>query len=361
MTSARDLDRTDGVERKLSLLAAAYAAGRRDLAMSLAESIKDTLQFERTTAGESGSVRPLAPRRIRPGGRPPRRLGRLGSRLVLSSRPLAVRDRRPGTNRGAGDDPAWRPRRPGDRSVRGAARRAHRGRLEPSRSALPGRRRGPRRSRMAMPAPHPGRRARSTAGRRTSSSTAIRFAELPDYVTDLRVRGEGYGLEVANHHYVARLSRQMGQLERLISRREHGLELYAGGKGHGEPPGIDWAHDYVDRGGFQKLRMRNWAACPNFEVETGPLAVRVRRWGFPHSPVHPLFTPSRIHMDQTYTFYAGLPYFLKEGRMDVIQDVDVEAMRDDEWVFSGYSFTDTLWIDRAGKLHEGPVPAAEAE
>jgi hypothetical protein len=82
-------------------------------------------------------------------------------------------------------------------------------------------------------------------------------AELPDDVPDLRTRGEGYGLEITNHHYVARLSRQMGQLERLVSRREHGLELYACGKGHGEPPGIDWAHDYVDRGGFQKLRMRN--------------------------------------------------------------------------------------------------------
>jgi metal-sulfur cluster biosynthetic enzyme len=186
-------------------------------------------------------------------------------------------------------------------------------------------------------------------------------AELPDYVSDLRTRGEGYDLEITNHHYVARLSRQEGQLERLTSRREHGLELYAGGKGHGEPPGIDWAHDYVDRGGFQKLRMRNWAACPNFEVEIGPLAVRVRRWGFPHSPLHPVFTPSRIHIDQTYTFHAGLPYFFKEGRMDAIQAVDVEAMRDDEWVFSGYSFTDLLWIDRAGKLHEGTVPASDAE
>jgi metal-sulfur cluster biosynthetic enzyme len=47
--------------------------------------------------------------------------------------------------------------------------------------------------------------------------------------------------------------------------------------------------------------------------------------------------------------------------MDAIQDVTVEAMRDDEWVFSGYSFTDTLWIDRSGKLHEGPVPAEAAQ
>jgi metal-sulfur cluster biosynthetic enzyme len=35
-------------------------------------------------------------------------------------------------------------------------------------------------------------------------------------------------------------------------------------------------------------------------------------------------------------------------------------MRDDEWVFSGYSFTDMVWIDAAGRLHEGPVPAEQA-
>jgi metal-sulfur cluster biosynthetic enzyme len=96
-------------------------------------------------------------------------------------------------------------------------------------------------------------------------------------------------------------------------------------------------------------------------VTAGPLCVHVRRWGFPHSPVHPLFTPSRMHIDQTYVFYAGLPYFLKEGRFDTIKDLQIEAMRDDEWVFSGYSFTDTLWIDSTGKLHEGSVPAEHAD
>ena len=171
-----------------------------------------------------------------------------------------------------------------------------------------------------------------------------RYAELPDYSTDLTVSGEGYGLDISNAHYVARLSRQMGQLERLTYGREHGLELYAGGKGHGEPPTIDWAHDYVDGDGFQKLRVKDWSRCPNYEVVRGPLCVRVRRWGFPQSPVHPLFTPSRIHMDLTYVFWAGLPYFVKESRIDAVRDVDISAMRDDEWVFSGYSFTDTLWL-----------------
>ncbi len=186
-------------------------------------------------------------------------------------------------------------------------------------------------------------------------------AERPHYVTDLRASGEGYGLDIENHHFRARLSRQMGQLERLISKRQHGLELYAGGKGHGEPPNIDWAHDYVDEGHFQKLRARNWSRCPNFEVIRGPLCVRVRRWGFPHSPIHPVFTPSRIHIDQTYVFLAGMPYFLKDGRMDAVQKVNIAAMRDDEWVFSGYSFTDTLWIDAQGRLHEGSVPTSHAQ
>ena len=186
-------------------------------------------------------------------------------------------------------------------------------------------------------------------------------AELPQYTTDLKVTGEGYGLDIENDHFVARLSRQMGQLERLTYKREHGLELYAGGKGHGEPPCIDWAHDYVDLGHFQKLRMRNWSQCPNYEVVRGPVCVRVRRWGFLHSPIHPLFTPSRMHMDQTYVFYAGQPYFIKEGRFDMVKDFVIEAMRDDEWVLSGYSFTDTVWIDRDGRLHEGSVPGEHNE
>ncbi|MGK0199677.1 MAG: metal-sulfur cluster biosynthetic enzyme [Yoonia sp.] len=186
-------------------------------------------------------------------------------------------------------------------------------------------------------------------------------AELPRYTTDLRTQGEGYGLAVENVHYTAQLSRQMGQLERMTLKRAEGLELFAGGTGHGEPPTIDWSCDYVDEDGLQKLRIRSWSECPNFEVTKGPLAVRVRRWGFPHSPLHPVFAPARMHIDQTYTFYAGQSWFFREGSMDVISDLQIKAMRDDEWVFSGYSFTDSVWIDREGKLYEGSVKRGEED
>ena len=183
-------------------------------------------------------------------------------------------------------------------------------------------------------------------------------AELPAYPTDLEMRGEGFALDIENDFYKASLSRQMGQLERLTIKREHGLELFAGGEGHGEPPGIDWAHDYAASGHFQKFRITLWETCPDYEVVRGPLATLVRRWGFPQSPVHPVFTPARLHVDVEYRFYAGLPWFHKLGTMRAVKDFEAPAMRDDEWVFSGQSFTDIVWMGPDGKLRTGPVDAA---
>ena len=44
----------------------------------------------------------------------------------------------------------------------------------------------------------------------------------------------------------------------------------AHGNGHGEPPNIDWAHDYTTAGAFQKMRVTNWDECPNYEVVRRP-------------------------------------------------------------------------------------------
>lgn len=186
-------------------------------------------------------------------------------------------------------------------------------------------------------------------------------AELPAYPTDLETRGEGFALDIENEHYKASLSRQMGQLERLSLKREHGVELFAGGEGHGEPPCIDWAHDYAASGHFQKFRITLWETCPDYEVVRGPLATIVRRWGLPRSPVHPVFTPARLHVDVEYRFYAGLPWFHKSGSMRALKEFEAPALRDDEWVFSGYSFTEILWMGPDGKLRTGPPDAASRE
>lgn len=186
-------------------------------------------------------------------------------------------------------------------------------------------------------------------------------AELPEYPSDLDTTGEGFGLDISNAYFKASLSHQTGQLERLTLRREHGLELFSGGEGHGEAPGIDWAHDYVDTGFFQKLRISLWDTCPDYEVIRGPLCTIVRRWGFPYSPVHPVYSPARLKIDVEYRFYSGLPWFQKIGTMTAVQDFRAEALRDDEWVFSGQSFTDPLWMDQNGKLQIGNVPGDQQE
>jgi hypothetical protein len=139
-------------------------------------------------------------------------------------------------------------------------------------------------------------------------------AELPEYTSDLKVSGEGYHLKIENQYFIASLSKQTGQLERMLIKREHGVELYAGGPGHGETPCIDWAHDYVSEDNFMKVRIQYWGECPDYEIVRGPICTIVRRWGFPHSALHPVYNPSRLNIDIEYRFYAGLPFFHKFGK-----------------------------------------------
>ncbi|HQS06051.1 MAG TPA: hypothetical protein PLT16_10505, partial [Daejeonella sp.] len=47
-------------------------------------------------------------------------------------------------------------------------------------------------------------------------------AELPEYTSDLEVSGEGYHLKIENQYFIASLSKQTGQLERMLIKREHG-------------------------------------------------------------------------------------------------------------------------------------------
>jgi len=184
-------------------------------------------------------------------------------------------------------------------------------------------------------------------------------AELPDYPTDLKVRGEGYSLEIENKHYIATLSKQTGQLERMLIKREHGVELYAGGPGHGETACIDWAHDYVSEDNFMKVRIQYWDRCPDYEIIRGPICTIVRRWGFPYSALHPIYNPSRLNIDIEYRFYSGLPYFHKIGEMKAVKEFVATALRDDEWVFTGQPFTDTFWIGNDGKIVYGKVEKDE--
>ena len=275
MPPIRHRDHTDNVEVKIKLFQAAHASGRRDLAMSLAESIKDTLQWEQQQEVEPGVLHSTPEQSVSidrlPG--PWADWARGWSHVKVLDLFETIGQERPhepvtfrlGIRAEQSTDPARELRIARIEAGTGTVREVP---CQVSSVIRDGRGWHCRLTFFAEVPQH---------GRATYLVFhGNPFAELPEPVTDLRVQGRGYGLQVANHHFVARLSEQTGQLERLIFRRQHGLELYAGGKGHGEPPGIDWAHDYVDQDGFQKLRMRNWSECPNYQVEMrstlGPLS-----------------------------------------------------------------------------------------
>jgi len=348
--------RTESVDEKLTLLRRAYESKRYELAESLADSIKDSILYDRHTEGANGAPDLGADKFIAvhdlPGPwatwadgwtfcKPVRLFETVGIQRSREPMELLVAFR---------DQDITDPQR----EIRVAVVNAANGSLReiPSQVWDDSRRSGQRLCRLAFPA---------DVAQHGDATFLIFYgnthAEQPEYATDLTTDGQDYQLRIENEHFVVQLADQMGQIERITSKRQHGLELYAGGKGHGEPPTIDWAHDYVEGGGWQKLRMKNWAHCRNFEVIRGPVVTHVRRWGFPHSPVHPAITPSRMHVDVSYSFWTGLPVFFKQSTMEAAKDFRIEAMRDDEWVFSGYSYDKALWIDASGKLHDGPVPA----
>lgn len=180
-------------------------------------------------------------------------------------------------------------------------------------------------------------------------------AELPEYESDLKTTGEEYKLDVENNFYKINLSRQNGKIQRLTIKRNHGLVLYPGGVGHGEPGNIDWSGDYMADGGHQKFRIALWDECPDYEVIQGPVCTIVRTWGFPYSPLHPLFSPARLNVDVEYRFYSGLPYFHKFCDMTAAKDFHVGGIRDDEWVLPGKILPEILWIGPNGKMNIGPV------
>ena len=367
MAEPRYVDRIDSVEAKVEALSRALATGDHAVALALADSIKDGVRAEAAFAsavpsdGDADAHASWSPVSGLPNLWQAWIAGWTHFRIVTVTEPVGrLRDHEPV------DIEVVVP----VAMATSLARELRVARLELSASGTSLVRvisqvYGETRSR----GPNPVRRAHLTWSVTLDASEQATFvilvgnpaAELPRDVTDLTVSGEGSALEIGNAHHVASLSAQMGQLERLRYRRGHGLELFAGGEGHGEPPHIDWAHDYLASDRFQKFRVTNWDACPNMEVIRGPIVTIVRRWGFPHSPLHPMFPASRMFVEVRYLFYAGVPYFVKDGRMEATRDFSLNYLRDDEWVFSGYAFTDQVWVDEDGVAREGAVPPEHSD
>ena len=244
MSETSYTDRTDGVEEKLRLLQDAYSQGNHDLTMSLVESIKDTVVFERQRkkigADSVSGAETFAAVTELPAAWAQWARGWQFCKVLELSETAGIERRQEPVDICVG----FLAEHTADlqREVRVARIDAATGTLCEVISQVYGEvfEEGERCCRVVFFADVP---ARGQVCYLVFYGNP--FAELPRYATDLQVRGEGYGLDIENSYYAARLSRQMGQLERMRYKRTHGLELFIEGDGHGEPPHIDWAHDYL--------------------------------------------------------------------------------------------------------------------
>lgn len=169
-------------------------------------------------------------------------------------------------------------------------------------------------------------------------------AKKPEYSSDLVMRTADDGSTyVTNDFYQAQLQKTSGQIYGMTSqqfgdgdRRDFGFI-----KGHGYAlhynPDVwvknrSWTHTH------------GWNPPPKQTVQSGPVAVVTRRWG--HLP-----RATEVEVEVVYHFFAKTPYVLVESTMDIMQDLVVNALRNEEVVFSP-----STEVDHAGwKRDNGEV------
>lgn len=176
-------------------------------------------------------------------------------------------------------------------------------------------------------------------------------APAPAYTTDLQVSGQDYALDVANAYYRIGLAPSNGHLKSVAFQQGraafHGYGppmdpgVIGDGK-HGVEGSVHWNPDWSD-GQVGRYRVTNWTRPPAFDVVRGPVFTRVERSGHPILGLGPCGNSDKVLAHVAYTFWTGVPWFMMESRLDVLQDVRFRDCRNDEWVGMGASMPRQAW------------------
>jgi hypothetical protein len=97
-----------------------------------------------------------------------------------------------------------------------------------------------------------------------------------------------------------------------------------------------------------------WNPPPHVQIEAGPVAVITRRWG--HLPL-----ASEVEVEVVYHFFSRTQYMLAESTMDITQDVVVNALRNEEVVFSpsATEVDHAGWMRANGEIGYRPIGQKE--
>ncbi|NWG17326.1 MAG: hypothetical protein HXY41_11880 [Chloroflexi bacterium] len=164
-------------------------------------------------------------------------------------------------------------------------------------------------------------------------------APSPQYTSDLRVSGEALAFTIDNDYYRARLHTRAGTLDDVLLKGgvntlfEHHVEN--NGALHWNP-GVytrerRWAHQ------------SDWDPPPVELSYGGPVFFMTRRSGA--LPSYP-----EVLCTVTYTFYAHQPYIMMSSSLDIIEDIDVHALRSGEAVFNHKVVREFAWKQPGGEI-----------
>ncbi len=177
--------------------------------------------------------------------------------------------------------------------------------------------------------------------------------EAPQYTTDLTMTQDGGTISIGNEFYNAKIHPPSGQL--------HGFESKTFGAGDntrfGYMPDSGYTLHYnpdvwVKNGSW--THTHGWNPPPHVQIEAGPVAVITRRWG--HLPL-----ASEVEVEVVYHFFSRTPYMLAESTMDITQDVVVNALRNEEVVFSpsATEVDHAGWMRANGEIGYQPIVQKE--
>jgi len=166
--------------------------------------------------------------------------------------------------------------------------------------------------------------------------------------SELKVGAEALGLTIDNPYYNVTLAKQSGQIDGILIKQGVEQQLsHHGNAIHWNPgcfsPPRPWGHTY------------DWNPPEGKSEIRGPLVYVLKRWGcLPKLP--------EVWVSVTYTFYEHTPYILMSSTIDIRDDIDVLALRNDEMVFEPQLFSDLGWRDEQEAVHTVPLgqdPALE--
>ncbi len=174
-------------------------------------------------------------------------------------------------------------------------------------------------------------------------------AEAASYESDLKVTQRDDGATwIENEYYEAQLDPKNQSINGFRSKtygvgdkRTFGFPEKPGYTLHYNPDvwvkNRPWTHT------------KGWNPPPKRVMEQGPVAVMWRRWG--HLP-----EATEVDVNVTYHFFAKTPYVLVESTIDILQDLVVNALRNEEIVFMPSTEVDHAgWRRLNGEIAYQPV------